>query len=696
MKRAVVCAIAFAACVCAAPPTIVELRPRGAEKGRAFTLTVAGRDIPEGAKIWSTMPASFTPVTGASSETMNAAGRTAQFLVEPKGDVMPGVYPVRLESPTGISNVLLFTVGTLPEFAEQESLPYSAPNRNDSIENAEPVPATSATVNGTLKGAERDVYRVYGKLGETRIFEVESRRCGSAIDPVLRILDGSGNQLAKSDDSPGTGLDPRLEFKFPKEGYYYVEVRDARYSTQVQNFYRLKTGVWPYADSVFPLGVQRGAKTPVTVAGGNLPAPAKLELAATGSYATVSIPNSASLPFVLPVSDVPEMIEPSAPVSAPAAINGRLSQPGEADRYVIQAQPGDKLLIEVQARELGLSKIEAVLTAEDESGRKIDSAGDKPLPEDVFAVQGSSRTSSDPFLNVTVPQGSNRVILRIEDLAGRGGAHYPYRILLRKEVADFRLSLATPFVNIPKGGSALVVVSVDRRGYDGPIAASVANLPAGIRAEGGHIPRELLDAKNNRTFNRRGVLILTAEENAELSPRELTVVATGKLDDGTVLRRTAAGPGIAIEVAGATDQGVVDRQRSLTAPWLGLTMPGSTTAPTDATLEVKQVNFTRMEEGDRYDFAYTWSLRAEGVTLPAELAVEIVGARDTRVTAFEKKGPNAGTFSINITKATDPATYDVIVRGRIRQGGMAEEIYARPVSLKVTERRSNVQAASAQ
>ena len=49
----------------------------------------------------------------------------------------PGVYPIRLETPDGISNVLLFTVGTFPEFTEEESSRYSEPHRNDSIENAE-------------------------------------------------------------------------------------------------------------------------------------------------------------------------------------------------------------------------------------------------------------------------------------------------------------------------------------------------------------------------------------------------------------------------------------------------------------------------------------------------------------------------------------------------------------------------------
>src|SRR5215471_1387612 len=43
-----------------AQPLITELQPRGAQKGKPFTLTLAGRNLGEGAKIRSTMPASFT------------------------------------------------------------------------------------------------------------------------------------------------------------------------------------------------------------------------------------------------------------------------------------------------------------------------------------------------------------------------------------------------------------------------------------------------------------------------------------------------------------------------------------------------------------------------------------------------------------------------------------------------------------
>jgi hypothetical protein len=308
----------------------------------------------------------------------------------------------------------------------------------------------------------------------------------------------------------------------------------------------------------------------------------------------------------------------------------------------------------------------------------------------VFAVQGTSRTSSDPFLNLTVPPNVNEIVIGIEDLAARGGPLYAYRLMVRRQAEDFRLALVSPYVNVPKGGTTAVVMAADRRGYDGPIQLAVENLPKGIHVEGGYIPRETVDANNNRSFNRRGMLILYAEPNIEMTAETLVVTGTAKLADGTMLTRRASGSGMAVDVAGATAQGVVDRQRAVTAPWLGLDLPAGVTTPQIAALEVKQVNFTRMAEGDRYDFQYEWRVRSDGLPLPKDLTVDVVGARDIRVTAFEKNG-NGGTFSINITKATDPATYDIIVRGKVQ----GEDIYARRLPLVVTERSENVQAASA-
>jgi hypothetical protein len=667
----------------AAAPVITELQPRGAERGHAFTLTVTGRDLPSDAKIFSTLPASFTLV---KSDTPAMPGRSIEFLVEPKSDISPGVYPIRIESPKGISNVLLFTIGTYPEVTEEESRPYARPNLNDSIETAEAIQSSPVTVNGTLRGAERDVFRVYGKAGERRVFEVEARRCGSAIDPVLRILDGNGKQLAISDDAPGAGLDPRIDFTFPREGNYYVEVHDARFSKQTQNFYRLKMGSYAYADGIFPLGGKRGEATEVTFFGTNLKTPVKTtvdlrNIAAEKRLTTVALPDSPVLPVNFAVSDLPELIGPiDGLLPVPSVMNARLSKPGQIDRYKIQVEPEETLLFELQARELGTSLLEGIITVYDGSGKKLDSAGDKPLPEDVFAVQGSSRTSSDPFLNLKVPKDVHEITVTVEDLAERGGPLYGYRLSTRRDAEDFKLALAEPYINIPAGGTAILNVVADRRGYDGPIQLTIPDLPQGIQIDGGLIPRELV-VNNNRSFNREGILTLTAAPGVELPARQLVVWGEGKLSNGAAIRRRASGPGMRISVSGATAQGVVDRQRAISAPWLSFDLPAAISEPPPATLEVKQTGLKQMEEGGRYEFAYSWNLKSG--TPPKEVDVEIVGARDIRITDM-KQLEKGGTFIVNTTKATDPARYDLYISGMLKTDGGEEMIVSRPIAFEVT------------
>lgn len=691
MKRCASLLLLLIPAAWAGSPVLTELQPRGAEIGRAFTLIAVGRSLGEGARVASTLPAAFTPMTTPPKPgVMTPPDRAASFLVELKSDAKPGVYPIRVETPGGISNVLLFTLGTFPEVAEEESQPYSRPNRNDSIENAESLRAAPVTVNGTLRGAERDVFRISGKAGERRVFEVEARRCGSALDPVLRILDGSGRQLARADDSPGAGLDARIDFTFPADGFYYVEVTDARFSTQKQNFYRLTMGEYNFAEGIFPLGGPRGQQVPVTFSGGRAGAGIKStvdlrSLDSRAAFALASLPDSPALPMLFAVSDLPEFTAPPAGVvPVPSVVNARLAEPKQVDRYRVKVEPGEKLLFELQARELGTSRLEGVITVHDADGKKLDSAGDKPLPEDVFAVQGTSRTSNDPFLNFTVPAGRREIAVTVEDLALRGGPLYGYRLITRRQAEDFTLSLGSPYLNLPAGGTAMITVGADRRGWDGPIQLTIPNLPKGVKAEGGIIPREYIDANNTRSFNRRGILTLTAEPGVAFAPRELEVWGEATLSDGTVLKRRARGPGLLVEVAGATAQGVVDRQRSLTAPWLDLHLPFALAETAQATLEVRLTTIKQMEEGARYEYTYTWKIRGKGVP-PPEVDVDVVGARDIRVIDAKPAADHmSGTFAATTTKATEPGRYDLYVLGRVKMDDAELPVVSPAIPFEVT------------
>ncbi len=84
-----------------------------------------------------------------------------------------------------------------------------------------------AAISGRLgERNDLDAYRFAAKKGQVYAFEVVARRAGSALDPVLRVLDSSGKVLAEVDDTPGFGKDPRLEWTAPTDGDVALQVAD--------------------------------------------------------------------------------------------------------------------------------------------------------------------------------------------------------------------------------------------------------------------------------------------------------------------------------------------------------------------------------------------------------------------------------------------------------------------------------------
>jgi hypothetical protein len=668
-----------------AQPVITDLQPRGVQRGRPFTLTLTGKNLGDGVKIRSTMPASFTLLAPEHTGSM-AEGRTATFLVEPAGDLAVGAYPIRVETPDGISNIQLLAVGTFPEYMEDESRPGALPNSNDTIETAQTLPPAPLTLNGALQGPERDVFRIQAKSGEKQVFEVEARRLGSAIDPVLEILDASGKTLARSEDAPLLGLDARVAVTFPRDGYFYVVVHDSRYSTQAANFYRLKIGSYAYPQEIFPLGGRRGEVVEASLGAQKI----KVDLSkidANTHQVFVNAPDSAVLPVPFAVGDDPELTAPVADaVGLPATINGRLAKPGQVDHYKVRVSPGQPLAFRIQARELGTSKLMAVITVLDDKGKMLARSGDEPLAEDVYNVN-QSRTAGDPMLRVKAPEGASNVVVTVEDLALRGGANYAYRLNVESVAQDFRVFLNAPYVNVPAGGSAIVPVTVQRQGYDGEVQLRISNAPPGLRVEGGNVVAGGPVKETPQNRNSRGTLILTADAGVNIASLDLIVEGVGKLPDGSSLIRRAEAPAMIVNVAGATDQGSVDRQRPLTAPWLGLDLPVARTKPGAATLEVTMLERKRMEEGDQLKFRWKWNPRDASLPLPKTVSAEMVGAADIRVIDMRVDPDDraTGTFLMTTTKLTRPARYDLYITGKVTADGQQEEIVSRPIVVEVDE-----------
>ena len=131
----------------AAAPSLTRLEPRGGQRGQAVKLTLVGRGLGDASEIESRIPGAVTPLSPPKNPMQR--GRELPFLLEIAPEAAVGVYPVRVKSPNGLSNILLFTVGAFPEVAEAES--SRTEPVNDSAGQAQPV-ETPVIVNGTLYG----------------------------------------------------------------------------------------------------------------------------------------------------------------------------------------------------------------------------------------------------------------------------------------------------------------------------------------------------------------------------------------------------------------------------------------------------------------------------------------------------------------------------------------------------------------
>ena len=635
----------------AAAPTINELQPRGAQKGRPFQLTIVGKDLADGPLVVSSLPAFFTPLASDKPGYLT-------YLVEPTADWPVGTYTVRVKSINGLSNILLLSIGAFTEVMEEESRPGSLPHQNDSIERAQTLPASALTVNGKLIGPERDIYRIPVKAGERRVFEVEARRVGSAIDPVLQIFDASGKRIARSEDDPTLSLDPRLELSFTKESFVYVEISDARFSAQMQNYYRFKTGTYNFASEIFPLGGRRGDQVEVSLSNKIVKADLNTKL----SQIALNLPDSPTIPLPFAVGDYPELREPlTNKITLPVTINGRLEKPAEVDQYELDVTPGEDFFFELQARELGTSKLSGLITVYDTNGKRLASAGDGPLPVDVAAVQVSSRTLGDPFLMFKVPDNTTTIKVAVEDLAQRGGPHYAYRLTLRKAVYDLRATIITPVLNIPVGGTATVAVDVERRGYMGPLKVTALNLPKGITVSGGDLAAELPDPLI-RTMNRRATLSLTADKDLLLPATDI-----GFLVKGEGIEREAVGFAYLIPVSGANTQGVVDRQRALNGRHLGALLPTATTSANPATLELSLIKTEKKEAGFEYRFRWQWKAANSMLAVPDTINVDLPNLAGTRIIEMQqdKADKRSGTFLVTTSKNSLPGPYNIGISGRL-------------------------------
>jgi hypothetical protein len=426
-------------------------------------------------------------------------------------DAEPGARALRLGTPLGVSNPLVFAVGQLPEFQETETKITAA--------DAELAITLPATVNGRIipGDADRarfplrqapqympgdvDRYRFEARKGQHLVVAASARDLmpylADAVpgwfQATVALFDAEGAELAYDDDYR-FHPDPVLHVQIPEDGPYVVEIKDALYRGREDFVYRIAIGELPFVTSIFPLGGPAGRKTNLEVTGWNLPS---IKVTTDGKEDTPGVGSVAvhrgdlvsnRVPFA--VDSLPEVVEHEAnnssneaqAVTLPIIVNGRVQVAGDWDVFKFTGRAGDALVAEVSARRLD-SPLDSVLELTDAAGRRLawnDDHDDKGY--------GLITHQADSLVAATLPANGTYYV-RLGDTPHQGGAEYAYRLRISAPRPDFELRLAPSSINASGGTAVPVTVTALRMdGFAGDIALSLSGAPAGYALSGGLVP----------------------------------------------------------------------------------------------------------------------------------------------------------------------------------------------------------------
>jgi len=511
----------------AEPPTIADASPFGVKRGEPAEVSLTGSNLAGNPRLVAPFP---FQVEALSPEKSNAGAWS--FKLNVPATVAVGAYPIRIQTDDGISNPFLFAVGQLPQVAEKEE--------NSTFETAQAVPAIPLVVEGKAAGNDVDYFKFTGKKGQKIVIDAQCARLGSGVDPSIRLTTAAASRrfIASADDTPGLLTDARLTAELPEDTDYVVEISDSRYQGGGRPVYRLTIGPAPFAEEIYPLGGRAGEVVGFEVRGGMLSDAviAADRLSPLGNawihWPKVAAPGAGAMDLEslrpLLVSRLPEIREPADPAAAPpkgavpVVFNGRIDPPGDEDRFAVAVTPGKKVKIRVEASQHG-SKLDGVLQVLNPKGAAIGNADDTTTPGPMKNGQPQNIIEPDPSLVLAVPGDVSEVTLVLHDLEKRGGIGFPYRIVVEDpDAPGFDVLLNDAQASVPKGGTAVLGVTLNRREFNAPVTLSVLDPPAGLTFRQGTI------AEGQSV----GSLSLSASPDAAFPLSTLKVVGTAQGPNG--------------------------------------------------------------------------------------------------------------------------------------------------------------------
>lgn len=419
--------------VMAQSPIIQRITPQALAPGKATEIVLVGDNLKEATQFWSSFAARVTKSTAAVESDR------VTFQVELEATVPHGIGAVRLVGSNGVSAYHLIMVDPIPSVSEGAT--------NASVASAQAL-SLPVAVDGVCQEMKPDFYRFTARKGQRVCIEVVAQRLGSLLDPRVRLLDAKGRELFTVEDTPGIGADCALEFRAPRAGDYFVELRDTKYEGGPKHRYRLRVGDFERAPFPFLANA-----IPAVLRGAGL-----VELKAFDEQEPNDKPAQA------------------VRIPPPARVAGAFAQPDDRDFYEFTVEKDQRLFVRGRTRSLG-SPCDLFLQIQDTNGSRIAEA----------SVSGADEGT---ITNTFKKAGNYRLL--VEELNHLGGKDLTYRLEIRPLPPGFALSVETADISASAGGGFEISVKPARRDYDGPIQLKLIGLGPGFAAT-----NDVITAKTN-------------------------------------------------------------------------------------------------------------------------------------------------------------------------------------------------------
>jgi hypothetical protein len=507
----------------AAPPALDHLYPVAIQAGTTQQVNVIGKVDPWPPKVWVDSP-------GIHIQPLTNSGLLS---IQVDANLPPAAHAIRLFNDEGASPIRVLVTTSQPQTAETEP--------NDHFKKPQRISQLPAAINGRLdKSGDVDSYSIELRENQTVIAFIEAFVLASPIDAVLRIIDSKGVQVALNHDD-GKTFDPFIAWTAQTAGTYILQVfgfpypagSDVRFAGSSSSVYRLLVSGGAFVHHTLPLGIPCGKTAKVQGIGWNFPAGQQVWTEWSGGACSPDVttqalqfPGAENL-ITVQIGQGSETLETepndaitqAAVVTLPGAITGTISNPGDVDRYLFQAQKGDLLEFQVRSASLGFP-MDPWLRLEDKAGKELTRSDDGP--------------NADPIIEWTAPETASYQAV-VGNLLRRGNADCLYRLNLERRLPKIGLSVAASAFSIKAGETNEIPVTLKRlNGDTRPLKVSLRGLPAGLTCESmpapekaGELKLKLVAAKDAKPASAEIQIVGIEEKSGSEQTARFSIVATG-------------------------------------------------------------------------------------------------------------------------------------------------------------------------